>query len=184
MSVAMISTSTSVTSSHLLWSSCTSLQLQSSSFFIGAAAGHDGIVGHFRVGAIWEPLFKPCNAYVTPWSYTGAQCPVHCTLHCTVHMSRPDHTAVHSAQGQCTVHICIYVTPWSYCGALRCDKDLFEVQGVEVLLQLNDIAMNQPLVIWYFVWDKVSEMWFDWNMYEACFWSYTQTCFVMLKNSN
>ena len=120
MSVAMINTTTSVTSSLLLWSWCTSLQLQSSSFFISAAAGHDGIVGHFRVGAIWEPLFKPCTAYVTPWSY---------------------------------------------CGALRCDKDLFEVQGVEVLLQLNDIVMNQPLVIWYFVWDKVSEMWFDWSMY-------------------
>ena len=83
-SVAMINTTTSVTSSLLLWSSCTSLQLQSSSFFIGAA-GHDGIVGHFRVGAIWEPLFKPCTAYVTPWSAVhwctvqrdSAQCTVH-----------------------------------------------------------------------------------------------------------
>ena len=144
----MINTSTSVTSSLLLWSLCTSLQLQSSSFFIGAAAGHDGIVGHFRVGAIWEPLFKPCNAYVTPWSYFSAL--VH-SAHCSALFTG----TVHSA----------YVTPWSYCGALRCDKDLFEVQGVEVLLQLNDIVMNQPLVIWYFVWDKVSEMWFDWSMH-------------------
>ena len=70
-----------------------------------------------------------------------------------------------------------YVTPWSYCGALRCDKDLFEVQGVEVLLQLNDIVMNQPLVIWYFVWDKVSEMWFVKyaSVLKACFWKSSYT---------